>query len=147
MLEGSNQTSGGPPPALLRALHRLLRPLVRILLEHRIAYPALTSLLKSIYVREAEDGFTIPGKPQTISRLSLLTGIHRKDVKRLREQESDDGDVPVHVSLGAQLVLRWTAEAEYRVYRVGEILVPGFVDEEYEGTAREDDRPCFSLKK
>ncbi|MEE8164695.1 MAG: DUF6502 family protein [Myxococcota bacterium] len=114
MHEGSNQTSGGPPPALLRALRRLLRPLVRILLDHQIAYPALTNLLKSVYIQEAEGGFAIPGKPQTISRLSLLTGIHRKDVKRLRNRESDDGDVPVHVSLGAQLVLRWTAEPEYR---------------------------------
>ncbi len=87
---------------------------MRILLEHQIAYPALTNLLKSVYIQEAVDGFTIPGKPQTISRLSLLTEIHRKNVERLRNQASDDGDVPSHVSLGAQLVLRWTAEPEYR---------------------------------
>jgi hypothetical protein len=98
----------------VRGLRRLLRPLVRLLLRHQVTYPHLANLLKSVYVELADQDFGIPGKPQTISRTSLLTGIHRKDVKRLREEPPDDDSAPATVSLGAQLVLRWTAAPEYR---------------------------------
>ena len=103
----------GPPAALVTGLRRLLRPLVRLLLRHQVTYPFLANLLKSVYVELADEEFGIPGKIQTISRTSLLTGIHRKDVKRLREEEPDDDAAPATVSLGAQLVLRWTASPEY----------------------------------
>jgi len=102
----------GPPEALLRATRRLLGPLVRLLLEHQITFPVLANLLKSVYIEEAERGFALPDRPQTISRLTLLTGIHRKDVKRL-QSEANAAPVPPSVSLGAQLVLRWTAEPAY----------------------------------
>lgn len=105
---------GAPPEALLRAVRRLLAPLVRLLLEHQITFPALSQLLKSVYVEQAERAFALPDRPQTISRLTLLTGIHRKDVKRLREASPPGSAAPTNVSLGAQLVLRWTAEPEYR---------------------------------
>lgn len=111
---GSPQPAGGPSPALLSAVRRLLGPLVRLLLSHQITYPALTHLLKGVYVEEAGRAFSIPGRPQTLSRLSLLTGIHRKDVRRLQAETGVERATPANVSLGAQLVLRWTAESEYQ---------------------------------
>lgn len=105
--------AGAPPPALLRALRHLLRPLVRLLLEHQITYPALSRLLKAVYVEEAARAFALPGKRQTVSRLSLLTGIHRKDVKRLREAPPPPDAPPPAVSLGAELVARWLGTPRY----------------------------------
>ncbi len=107
-------TPGGPPQALLRALRRLLGPLVRLLLEYQITFPVFANLLKSIYVEQATRAFAIPGRPQTVSRLSLLTGIHRKDVKRLQTEAPEADVTPTSVSLGAQLVLRWTTDPEYQ---------------------------------
>lgn len=113
--DGSSGTSApvGPPDALLRAARRLLGPLVRLLLEHQITFPVLANLLKSIYVEEAERGFALPDRPQTISRLTLLTGIHRKDIKRLQTEATTPAP-PASITLGAQIVLRWTAEPEYQ---------------------------------
>lgn len=106
-----------PSPALLRALRRLLAPLVRLLLDHQITFPVVAGLLKSVYVEEADRGLALPGRPQTISRLSLLTGIHRKDVKRLREEAAAGGDdgvgKPAGLPLAAQLVARWTADPAF----------------------------------
>ena len=104
---------GAPPPALLKAVRRLLRPLVRMLLSHQVTYPYLSNLLKSVYVEVADRDFALPGRSQTISRISLLTGVHRKDVKRLRDEESEHDPIPSTVSLGAQVVARWTGLAEY----------------------------------
>jgi len=102
-----------PPRALTTAVRRLLRPLVKLLLHYSVQYPALASLLKLTYVEMATT-MPVDGRPQTDSRVSLLTGIHRLDVKRLRHEivSGNDGP-PMSVSLGAQIVARWTAHNEY----------------------------------
>lgn len=105
--------ASGPAPALVRALHRLLRPLVRLLLQQQITYPYLADLLKHVYVELANEEFALAEKRQTTSRVSLLTGIHRKDVKRLREAPPGADAAPAVVSLGAQLVARWTGVDTY----------------------------------
>ena len=105
-------TSAGPPPALVRALRHLLRPLVRLLLQNQITFPVFSNLLKGVYLDVAERDFALEGKRQTASRLSLLTGLHRKDVKRLREPADPDYAPPPGVSLGARLVGRWIGSPE-----------------------------------
>jgi len=74
----------GPRPAALRALRQLLRPLVRFLLDQQISFPVLSRLLKEVYVDVAREELPLEGRAQTDARLSLLTGVHRKDVRRLR---------------------------------------------------------------
>ena len=102
-----------PPRSLTAAVRRLLRPLVKLLLHYSVQYPALTNMLKQTYV-EVATAMPVEGKTQTDSRVSLLTGIHRLDVKRLRNEiVSGNEGPPMSVSLGAQIVARWTAHAEY----------------------------------
>ncbi|MGB8274219.1 MAG: DUF6502 family protein, partial [Alphaproteobacteria bacterium] len=72
-----------------------------------------TNLLKGVFVDVAVEEFRIKGKEQTDSRISLLTGVHRKDVKRLREEHQPKFAPTPVVSLGAQLVARWTGLPEY----------------------------------
>src|ERR1700704_431682 len=74
-----------PPASLLNALRQLLRPLVRLLTAQAITFPMLPELLKHIYVDEAVRHFGLGGEPPSDSRVSLLTGVHRKDVRRLRQ--------------------------------------------------------------
>lgn len=102
-----------PPRSLTAAVRRLLRPLVKLLLNYSVQYPAFTNLLKQTYV-EMATAMPVDGKIQTDSRVSLLTGIHRLDVKRLRNEiVSGNEGPPMSVSIGAQIVARWTAHAEY----------------------------------
>jgi hypothetical protein len=109
----SELTPGEPPKSLVAALRTLLRPLVRLLLAHGITLPVFTALLKSLYVEVAEQEFPIPGKPQTDSRINLLTGVHRKDIRRLRHERLGDDVVPVSVAVGTQLVAKWIGEQQY----------------------------------
>lgn len=103
-----------PPGSLLSALRRVLRPLVHLLLAKGVTYPILADFLKSVYVEVADKDFEIEGKSQTDSRISLLSGVHRKDVKRLRQDAYKEDTIPAAVSLGAQLVARWTGDKKYR---------------------------------
>jgi hypothetical protein len=99
-----------PKDPLVRAVRRLLRPLVHLLVSRSIQFPLVAELLRSLYVEVAAKEFTIEGKRQTDSRVSLLTGVHRKDVRRLRAEHHPDFAAPRTVSLGSQLVARWTTE-------------------------------------
>ena len=102
-----------PPRSLAVAVRRLLRPLIRLMLHYSVQYPYLANLLKLAYVEEATR-MPVPGKEQTDSRISMLTGIHRLDVKRLRSELVTGRDAPPpSVSLGAQAVMRWTTRPEY----------------------------------
>ena len=106
-------TQSGPPEAILKSLKWLLRPLVRLLLAHQITYPMVIRMLKSVYVEVALGDFPVVGKQQTDSRISLLTGVHRKDIKRLREGAFAVDKAPTEISMVAQLVALWTGAHEY----------------------------------
>lgn len=93
---------------LVRAIERVLRPLVRLMLSSGITYPYLAELLKGIFVEVADKEFRLDDKPSTDSRISLLTGVHRKDVRRFRNSHSNrEMPVPEVISVGAKLVATW----------------------------------------
>jgi len=106
------KASGGPSPALVAALRRILSPLVRLLIAYRIPFPYLAGLLKGLYVEVADREFPVAGKAQTDSRIRLLTGVHRKDVKRLRGERPEAVPEPPELSLSAQLIARWIGLAD-----------------------------------
>lgn len=97
-----------------KALVLILKPLVKILIGHNITYVGIQSLLKKAYVQVAEADFSLPDKKQTDSRISLLTGIHRGDVKRIRESSQDPTfEKELKASLGAQLMAVWLSNPKY----------------------------------
>lgn len=106
-------TAAGPPEALTKAIEKLLRPLVGLLLEHGLTYTWLTGVLKRIYVDVAVKEFALDGKRQTDSRITLLTGVHRKDVRQFRADPLSDAPPPASVYLGAQLVALWTSDDRF----------------------------------
>lgn len=102
------------PPVLITALRRVLRPIIKLMLANGITYPSLLELLKELFVEIADKDFKIDGKSSTDSHLNLLTGVHRKDIKRLRhEKHSDAETIPQAISMGARLVSLWTSDARY----------------------------------
>ncbi|MCB2107189.1 MAG: hypothetical protein KDE14_05785 [Rhodobacteraceae bacterium] len=80
---------------------------MKLLITKGIGLPVLLEIVKSVYVSVAEDEFSNGGKKVTDSRISVLTGVHRKDVKRIREQTDDAFVPPKSVGIGAIAVARW----------------------------------------
>ncbi len=109
----SGALPGQPRVAVVAALRRVLRPLVRLLVSQGITFPFLSDLLKSIYVETAASEFTVGGKLATDSRLTLLTGVHRKDVRRLRREAPADAEPTQAMTLGTQIVARWLGDPAY----------------------------------
>jgi hypothetical protein len=103
-----------PQAALVQALRRVLKPLVRLMLASGITFQFLSEMLKSLYVEVAERDFRIDNKAPTDSRISLMSGVHRKDVSRLRaELQAEVPAAPTVVSLGAHLVAVWLGTPAY----------------------------------
>ena len=103
-----------PSPALVRALRRVLRSLVRLMLAHGITYTYVCEMLKALFVDIADKDFRIDHHPPTDSRVSLVSGVHRKEVSRLRQEMATDTEMaPSVVSLGAQLVAVWLSSPPY----------------------------------
>lgn len=98
--------------AVISALRKILRPLVKFMVANQVTYPFLINMLKSVYVDVAEQDFPVPGKKQTDSRINLLTGVHRKDVKRLRSEEDIPETRPMNISVGSQIVARWIGDKQ-----------------------------------
>jgi hypothetical protein len=86
-----------------------MRPLVRLMLRKGITYTVFADLLKEVFVDVADREFRLDDKVPSDSRISLLTGVHRKDVRRLRnESDMSIAALPENITLGAQLVYAWT---------------------------------------
>ncbi|MCE7913336.1 MAG: hypothetical protein DYH15_01385 [Nitrosomonas sp. PRO4] len=101
-------------PVLVSALRRALRPLIKLMVAKGITYNYLSELLKDIFVEVADKEFRIGTKPSSDSHLSLLTGIHRKDIKRLRHcGHLNTETMPQAISMGARLVSLWTSDERF----------------------------------
>ena len=101
--------------ALGRAFMRLFRPLARILIRNGISFSAMADWAKKVYVDVAFEEFTESGKKQTISRVSALTGLFRREVKRLRELDVDEdltaGD---RYNRAVRVISGWLNDEAYR---------------------------------
>ena len=71
------------PTLVLATVVALIRPLVRLLLRHGVAYPAFVASLKPVFLAAARDELAGRGMVETDSALSLLSGVHRRDVRTL----------------------------------------------------------------
>ena len=107
------ENAGGPPESLLQALQTLLRPLVRGLISKGVTYPHLAEMLKTIFVDVAAKDFGETDAELTQSRISFLTGVHRKDVKRLRDVSPTKSAIAKAAPLGARLVGVWAGSSKY----------------------------------
>lgn len=110
-----------PPTTLLRACRRLLRPLVRLLIRAGVTFPVLADLVRTLYVEVASQDLLTDKRAQTDSRISLLTGVHRKEIRRLRLLPPDADPVPPAVTVGSAIVARWLALPD-RAGRDGHLL-------------------------
>jgi len=60
--------------------------LIRVILRNGMSFNAFSSIAKQVYVSVAMQEFGIPGKKQTISRVSILSGLSRKEVQWVMSQ-------------------------------------------------------------
>lgn len=89
----------------------LFAPIARLLVARGLPFPDLVERMKLHYVQAAiSQAGAQSGDRATDSRVSVLTGLQRRDVVRLRDQDVKDRR-PNHL---ARLVALWQTEAELK---------------------------------
>lgn len=101
-----------PATSVLAATKALLRPLVRVLIACGVTLPALVAALKECFVDVASRDFRLGGREPSDSRVSLVTGVHRKDVRAIRER-SHPVSTPRTGGLAATVVGRWLGRPDH----------------------------------
>ena len=104
------------PPAttaadiVLRGALKLMRPLVQLLVTYGVTYPRLAAALKRLYVDAARTELRTVGRTPTDTAISVLSGVHRKDVKVLAHDGPASSNEPPpdeRPSLVSQVATRW----------------------------------------
>jgi hypothetical protein len=75
---------------ILKALFLTLKPLAKIMLRAGIGYREFSDISKAAFIFEATQGYGLRGRETNISRVAIMTGIARKEVKRIRDKGFDD---------------------------------------------------------
>jgi hypothetical protein len=106
--------NGLPEPALAaEAIQQMLLPMARLMIDHGLQLTPMVELLKKALVEEAVGAFGLADKGSSDTRIALLTGVHRKDVKRLRGQVPTAETPPPMVPVAASVVARWISEPRF----------------------------------
>lgn len=102
---------------LLRAFAAATRPLVRLLIRRGVTYPVAADALRRLFIGEAMNELQARGMKPTGSAVSLLSGVHRKDL-RAREEARGVGSEGTHgaappLGLVGEVVGRWLSDARW----------------------------------
>lgn len=96
---------------LTTAIVALLRPIVRMLQRNGVPYSVFAELAKRVYVDVASEQFAIPGRKQSVSRVSILTGLTRKEVMRIRcLAPTDEAPALAQYNRAARVIAGWVRD-------------------------------------
>jgi hypothetical protein len=98
---------------VLAAVLHLLRPAARLLLRHGVAYPAFAAALKQVFLEAAREELRAAGKKETDSAVSLLSGVHRRDVRTLGRLAVPERAQDEPLNLASQVAGRWLSDPAY----------------------------------
>lgn len=100
---------------ILDALGRLLEPIVLLLLKSGITWREFADLAKVKFVQVATREFGIRGRPTNASRVAILTGIDRRDVRKLRLAAAEQPTFePGFMSKPTQVLDGWFHDPKFR---------------------------------
>lgn len=107
---GSGSASGAGEGAGASLVGGLVEPLAALALREGMQLPALIDALKLALVRTA-------GREPAVSdsRIAVMTGVHRKDVRRIRSQGVPNA--PRGASIAMQVFARWRSDPRYLTSR------------------------------
>ncbi len=123
---------------LLQLLVLILRPAVRFCVKHSIKLQDLTECVKKAYIDAASHHLKERGDNENVIRISVMTGVHRRDVIRL---QSSGIDVESPRDLPARVMGQWLTDRRF-LTKSGE---PRVLTEGFEGS--EFHQLCHSLSK
>src|SRR5688572_1645145 len=106
--------SGRVSASIQSALGLLLEPVILLLLKSGVTWKQFSAIAKARYVKVATQEFGIRGRATNVSRVAILTGMDRRDVRKLRAELTDsDVSQPGFVSKPTLVLEGWHSDREF----------------------------------
>jgi hypothetical protein len=100
--------------AALAALRLALRPLFKILLRSGVTWQEASEVCKATLVEVATSDFGLHGRPTNMSRVAIMTGLSRREVRRLRDLLGAEPQIDAGRMHGATRVLTgWYLDPDF----------------------------------
>jgi len=100
--------------AVLSACREFLRPIARLLLKNGVSYPEFADLCKEAFVQVASDDYGIRKRKTNMSRVAVMTGLSRKEVKKVRNRLGDNTELPKYRMRRPELILtKWHSDPAF----------------------------------
>ncbi len=97
---------------LMRACYSFMLPIARLLLRSGVGFKEFAEISRMAFVEVASRDYGLRGRPTNLSRVAAMTGIPRKQVKRLRSAGYED-DVRVELGLLQDILERWYTDKNF----------------------------------
>lgn len=92
----------------------MLQPLARLMIDQGVQLAQVSEMLKAVLVQESVARYGLDEREVSDTRVALLTGVHRKDVKRLRAvQQTQSKRAKQIISVPAAVIARWISEPRF----------------------------------
>lgn len=112
---GTLSSLNNQPTLALDRVLRVLQPLVHLLVKNGVTYPVFAAACKRVFLAAAQQELAARAMPATDSAVSLLSGVHRRDVRTLTRGAPAAGDAePPVLGMAAQVVARWMNDPAYQ---------------------------------
>jgi Family of unknown function (DUF6502) len=99
---------------ILGAILLVLRPLARALLRAGVGYREFSEIAKTAFVQTATENYGLRGRPTNISRVAVMTGLTRKEVRRIRDKtDASEQTVVVKTTPISEILHRWYTDEQF----------------------------------
>ncbi len=99
---------------ILQALRLIFRPVSRILLRAGVTWKEFVEVCKATYVEVASEDFGIRGRPTNVSRVAIMTGFSRREVRRLRDLLASEEVVSFdRMNYATRVLTGWYSDEEF----------------------------------
>lgn len=71
--------------AVFSAIRKFMNPIVRLLIKNGVGYQEFSEICKATFVEIASDEYGIRGRKTNMSRVAVMTGLSRKEVRKIRD--------------------------------------------------------------
>lgn len=89
-------------------------PIARFMLGIGVSYKEFAEISKLAFVQVASDEYGVRGRKTNMSRVSVMTGLNRKEIRKIRDRlENEDWKLNPELNKPASLLSTWFTDSRY----------------------------------
>jgi hypothetical protein len=97
------------------AIVKMLRPIVRMFVKYNVTYDTISHIIRKLYAEEAKEELVIPGKKISMSRISVVTGIPRKEIQKYLDTPFEkEESINKNQNRASRVITGWMTDTDFQ---------------------------------